>query len=173
MKMNTSAFHDPFLRLTKDVKCPLGLTPHDAARLQPGQSIPRTFEQIDDVEQKNYSKSEEYILAQGAAVGLADNGQCCHFWPGRVSRFVGFLMGSNENRASVKTRGSIVIKIEGTTNADRGKPVYCFGPNNLSLEKAPGAAEIGKIRYVQGNGLASVAFKRYDSDKPLNLSLKP
>lgn len=168
MKLNTTAFHDPFLRHIDDISCPLGLNPHEAARMQPGPGVARTFEQIRDTEQKEYPKSTDYVLAKGLAVGLNDNGMCCHFWPGRT-KFLGFLVGSNENRASVKTRGSIVLKLEGVTDEDISKPVYAEGPNSFSLNKSSHAAEIGKIRFVQGNGLAHIAFKRYDSDRPLSV----
>lgn len=172
MNKDKADFHDPFLRHIKDIKCPLGLTPHDAAKLQPGHSIARSFENIRDQEQKRYPKPDEYILSQGTACGLDDSENCVHFWAGRVPHFIGFLIGSSEREATVKTRGSIVLKIEGATDADRGKPVYCSGPNTFSLENSPGAAEIGRIRYVQDNSLAAVAFKRYDSEKPLNLSMR-
>jgi len=172
MKMNMSAFNDPFLRKPADIVAPVGMNKFDAAKLQPSKGTARTFEQIDDTEQKEYPKSEEEILAQGMAVGMANNGHCCHYWPGRVEKFLGFLVGSNETRATVKTRGSIVLKIDGATKQDRGKTVYCEGPNSFSLHKSAGAAEIGTIRHVEGNGQAAIAFRRFDSEKPLSLNVK-
>lgn len=165
------AFNDPFLLHISDIKCPLGMTAHDAAKMQPGPGIARTYEQIPDSEQKEYPKSPDFILAAGMAVGVSESGECGHFWANQGQKFVGFLVGSNDRRASVKTRGSIVLKLDGATEKDRGKPVYCTGPNSFSLKRSPGAAEIGIIRYVQGN-LAAVAFRRHDSDKPLSLGLK-
>lgn len=172
MRMNMSAFNDPFIRIAADIKCPMGMTPHDAAKLQPGKSIARTFEQVDDTEQREYPTSSEMILAQGAAVGLDDDGIAVHFFPGRTNRFIGFLIGSNEARATVKSRGSIVLKIENATLKDIGKPIFCSGPNSFSLHKSAGAAEIGAIRHVEGNGLSSITFRPTGDKKPLNLNVK-
>jgi hypothetical protein len=171
MQMNMKPFSDPFTRNVKDIKCPLGLSPFDAAKLQPGPSISRTYEQVRDEEQRDYPKQSDLILAAGCAVGLDDNGNAQHFYAGRIDHFIGFLSGQGEKRAAVKTRGSIVLEIKGVTTADRGKPVYCVGPNEFTLKKTAGAAEIGAVRYSQGNSRAAVAFRRYDSDKPLNLRL--
>lgn len=171
MQMNMKSFSDPFARNIKDIKCPLGLSPFDAAKLQPGPGISRTFEHVRDEEQKDYPKQKDLILACGCAVGLDDNNNAQHFYAGRIQRFIGFLKGQTENTAAVKTRGSIILKIKGATTEDRGKPVYCIGPNEFSLKKTSGAAEIGAVRYSQGNSRVAVAFRRYDSNKPLNLRL--
>ena len=172
VEMNMRVFQDPFLRHVRDINVPLGLTPHDAARMQPGPGFARTFELIADNEQREYPKSSDLILAGGAAVGIDENGICSHFWAGQGKKFVGFLTGSNENRAVVKTRGSIVLKLDSATQIDRGMPVYCTGPNSFSLKRSQGACEVGIVRYVQGNGRAAVAFRRHDSDKPLPVDLK-
>jgi hypothetical protein len=146
----------------------LGLNPHEAARLQPGRSIPRTFELISDTEQQEFAKPVDLILAKGAAVGLDEINECRHFWPGRGMRFLGFLVGQNENRAAVRTRASVVLKIKGARAEDRGAPVYAEGPNSFSLHKSAGAAEIGLVRFVQ-DGQTTVAFKRADDLRPLDL----
>lgn len=174
MKMNTSAFCDPFLRFAKNIKCPLGLSPFEAIRVQPGPSLQRTYEQTArEDEQRSYPKAADLILIQGAAVGLDEKGLCCHYWPG-VPCFTGFLVGQNEKSATVKTGGAVVLKIDGlrSTALDRGRPVFCNSPNSFSLEQAPGAAQIGVIRYVEGANRAAVAFRRYDSKKPLNVNIK-
>lgn len=166
-----AAFNDPFVRPASEIPCRLGETPHDASKRMPGKSITRTFEHISDSEQKDYPTSAEFILAQGCACGLDDLGNAVHFWPGRSSKFVGFILGTTTNRVAVRSRGSIVLKLDGATLADTGKPVFCSGPNSFSLTKSPGAAEIGRIRFIAGEGLASISFKRYDSEKPLNLKV--
>jgi hypothetical protein len=157
------------LRHVSEIEVPLGLTPHDAACLSPGPSLVRTFEFVADSEQKDYPKSGEYILCKGAAVGLDESGQCCHYAPGL--NFVGFLLGQTENRACVKTRDSIVLKIEGVSDEDQRQPVFCSGPNEFTLDRQQGAVEIGKIRFVE-NGLAIIAFRRFNDDRPLNLDVR-
>ena len=163
MEMNTSAFRDPFLRFTKEIKCPMGLSAFEAARLQPGPSLQRTYEQTPDSEneQRSYPKSEDHILTQGAACGLDEMGILCHYYPG-VRRFVGFLEGQDAQSATVKTGGSVVLKIDGLTSTavDRGRTVFCSAPNSFSLKQVPGAAEIGVIRHVEGANRAAVAFRR-------------
>jgi hypothetical protein len=169
--MNTAAFHDPFLRNARDIVCPTGLGPFDAAKITPGYGIMRTFEGIRDKEQRDYPKQSDLILAAGCAVGLDDGGNCQHFYAGRVKHFIGFLVGQTKNRAVVNTCGSVILKLDGVTSADMGKPVYCAGPNTFSLTRSHGAAEMGAIRFVESNGCAAVAFRRYDSDKPLCLKI--
>jgi hypothetical protein len=162
---------DPYLRNISEIEIPIGMTALDAAQRTPGPSLIRFYETVADKEQQDYPRLQNYILARGAAVGVDESGRCCHFWAGRELRFVGFLEGQAERRAVVKTRGSIVLHIAGVQDADRLKPVYCHGPNDFSLDKLPGAAEIGKIRYVQ-NGRAAVAFRREGDDRPLNLDVR-
>jgi hypothetical protein len=161
---------DIYLRHVDEIFCPLGLTPHDAAAIQPGPSIPRTFETVSDAEQKVYPKSNTSILAKGLPVGLDDAGECHHFYPGKGLRFCGFLTGQTAQQAAVKTRGSIVLRIDGVTDTDndRGKEVYCGGPNIFSLTQQKGGALIGQVRYVQ-NGRAAVAFRGVDDKRPPNL----
>lgn len=170
MQMNMKPFTDPFLRKAEDIKCPLGLTPFDAVRIQPGPGLARTFERVRDEEQRDYSKQSDLILSCGCAVGLDDDGNVQHYYAGRVGRFVGFLLAQTASRATVRTRGSIVLKVEGATADDRGAAVYCISPNEFTIKKVRGAAEIGVVRYEQG-GRFAVAFRRYDSEKPLDLRL--
>ena len=160
---------DPYLRKASDVKPPIGMTPLDYAKVSPARSLVRTFESIHDSELKDFPKSRDHILAKGAAVGLDDSGVCSHFAPGM--KFVGLLEGQSDTRAGVRTRGAVVLRIEGATDADRGRAVYCSGCNDFSLDKERGAEEVGKIRYVQ-SGRVAVAFRRFDDDRPLNLDIR-
>jgi len=162
---------DQYLRHVSEIDAPIGMTPHDAARHSPGPSLPRAFEEVRDREQCVYPKSEEYIFCRGAAIGVDEDGQAFHFSPELDHRFVGFLLADVGNRADVQTRGSVVLRIEGATDSDRGKAVYCAGVNSFTLCKGKGAAEIGKIRYVQ-DGKAAVAFRRQGDERPLNLDIQ-
>lgn len=171
-KENEIMKDDQYLRNVSEIKPPLGMTAYDFARVNPGPSLVRTYETVHGQEQGVFPKSREHLLCKGAAVGIDESGRCCHFWPELDLRFVGFLeQGCDETRAVVKTRGSVILKIEGATESDRGRAVYCLGPNSFTLAKVPGAAEIGKIRYVQGDR-AAVAFRREGDDRPLNLDLR-
>jgi len=161
--------HDNYLRHGSAIVPPIGMTPLDYAKVTPNRSLVRTFEMIHDTEQKDYPKSREHILAKGAACGLDDAGRCSHYQPGM--KFVGFMEGQSDIRAGIRTRGSVVLRIDGATDAYRGRPVYCSGCNSFTLEKQRGAVEIGRIRYVQG-GRAAVAFRRFDDDRPLNLDIR-
>lgn len=164
---------DPYLRLASEIVCPLGMTPLDAASIQPARtpSLVRTYENINDREEKDFPRSGDEIMAKGAAVGLDKAGYCRHFWPDKDLNFIGFLEGQTGNRAIVKTRGSVVLKIEDATDKDCGRPVYCLGPNSFILSNLPGTALIGAIRFVQVEGRAHVAFRRYNDTRPLILDI--
>lgn len=159
---------DPYMRHVSEIDTTWGTNAFDAALRLPGPSLLRTYECIDDTEQKDFPKSRNHVLCKGAAVGLDESGQCCHMVPGM--KFMGFLEAQTETRAGVRTRGSVVLQIEGVVDSDVKKPVYCSGANDFSLDKKRGSSEIGKIRYIQ-NGRAAVAFKRFDDDRPLSLDV--
>ena len=163
--------NDPYLRHISDVDVPIGMTPHDAAKRTGGPSLVRTFEQLRDREQRVYPKNQEYIFCKGASIGVDEDGQAFHFSQELDLRFVGFLLGDTGDRAEVLTRGSVILKIEGATDADRGAVVFCTGVNSFTLRKEKKAAEIGKIRYVQ-DGKAAVAFRRQGDERPLNLDIQ-
>jgi len=160
--------NDPFVRHIADIKAPLGMSPYDFAKRSGGPSLSRIFEMTNDSEQKEYVKPTELILCHGAAVGLDVSDRCQHMHPGL--NFLGFLEGQNENKAIVRTRGSIVLKIDGLIDADYGKAVFCDGPNSFTREKKRGSFEIGRIKNLQ-DGRATVAFRRYNDEKPLNLDI--
>lgn len=167
--MNCQKSSDPYLRHASDLKPPLGMSASDFARMTPGPSLARTFEMTRDEEQKDYPKSPKLILCRGAAIGLDESGTCTHMAPGL--KFLGFLESQNELRAGLRTRGSVLLTIPGATDKDRGKSICCDGPNSFSMGKKRGAAEIGKVRFVQ-NGKAAIAFRRYNDDRPLNLDVR-
>ena len=162
---------DPYLKHVSDIEVPLGMTAHDAARVSPGPKIVRTFELLADSEEKDFPKSADHILAKGAACGLDETGQCSHLSPD-FPTFCGFLEGSTADRATLKTRGSVILQIEGAEDErHRGEPVFCYGPSDFTLDQVRGSVEIGRIRFVQ-DGRVAVAFKRFDDSRPLNLSLR-
>jgi len=161
--------NDKYLRHVNEIDTPLGMSAYDAVRLSPGPSLVRHYETIDGAEQKDFKKNGDFVLAKGAAVGLDGGGDCCHFAPGL--KFVGFLEGNqNQGRCGVRTRGSVILKVEGATEADRKAPVYVNGPNDFSLERQGGAAEIGRIRFVQ-DGRAAVFFRSFNDNRPLILEV--
>lgn len=160
---------DPYLRRVSEMDTPCGMNVFDAAMRLPGPSLTRTYESIADTEQKDFQKLADFLLCKGAACGLDESGKCVHMRPG--IDFLGFLEGQNETKAGVRTRGSIMLRIEGLTDADVKKTVYCSGPNDFSLDKKRGSSECGKIRYVQ-NGRAAVAFRRFGDERPLSLDTR-
>ena len=172
------AQQDLYLRHTQDFKPRIGFTSLDESQATAGPSLNRTFERLPDPREEImhvFKRDPEEILCKGAACGLDAEGIARHFQLGLG--FLGFVERNVERYSSlitdgvcVKTRGAVNLKVEGATDEHRGKPVFCSGPNDFSLEKQRGAAEIGKIRYFQ-NGRASVAFRRFDDNRPLNLSL--
>ena len=161
---------DQYLRHIADVKSIPGMTAFDAAMRQPGPSIPRTYEILKGSEQTNFPKPQEVIMAQGAACGVDSGGMLRHFWPGQGLKWAGFLVAQTHDTGSVKTRGSIVLKVETATDENRRRPVYCYGPNEFSIENKPGSVEIGKIRFTQ-DGRSNVAFRREGDQRPLNLKI--
>lgn len=169
--MNLQAFQDPFLRRTDSIRPRPGCTVFDEIKLQPGPTIPRTFEHVADQKQQQLPKCQDEILTPGAAVGLDEKNVIKHFYKDRNLRFVGFLAGQTELIASVKVRGSILLRLEGVKPEDRGKPVYCSGPNEFSLTPGNGAAEVGVVRYQERDNFAAVSFRRFDDERPLNLKL--
>ena len=53
----------------------------------------------------------------------------------------------------------------------RGLSEYVSGPNSFSLNKVPGAGEIGAIRYFC-DGKAAIAFRRHDDERSLSLDVR-
>jgi hypothetical protein len=115
---------------------------------------------------QDFPKYPDHVLKKGAAIGIDESGKACHFQ--KAMKFIGFLEGQSETKAGVWVRGSAGLWVIGATDADRGKPVYCLGPNEFSLEQVRGSAEIGAIRFVQGNE-SFVFFRRHGDPKPLFL----
>jgi len=160
--------NDPFLTLIKDIKPRPGFSPLDEYRMSPRKSISRSYELVSFSEQIRWKSQEGVILCPGSAVGIDSDSCVCHFWPNLGLEFIGFLIASGDNReVAVKSRGSVILNLQ---EAQPGNSVFCCGPDTFSLTKSPGSAEIGKVRFCQGNR-AAVAFRRTGDERPLNLEI--
>ncbi len=168
--MNHAAFVDPFLRTTDGIlKTPNHIHPFDFVQSQPGKSLIRVYEYIPDRKQIDLPKYKNQILCKGSAVGVDQDNHVVHFYAGRGLRFCGFLEGQTADRAAIWVRGSVVLDIPGADDTKhRGAKVYCTAPNEFSLGHKRGAAEIGKIRFVQ-NGRSHVFFKQEEDNAPCYL----
>jgi hypothetical protein len=131
-------------------------------------SFPRDFLIMSDKEEKRFPKdfSEKYLA--GAAIGLDEKGIAHHFAPGL--KFVGFLIGCDDKHAVVRSRGVVMLRIEDADDDHRKRPVYVQGPNEFSLDETKGSCEMGRLYFVE-KYRSSVAFRRFDDPKPLNLEL--
>jgi len=162
---------DPYLRHTSDFTPPIGMTPLDQAKHSPGRCLARVYEHGEDRAQSSFAKRPEEILVAGACVGKdPEDGKCTHFTKGMP--FLGFLVGQTSDRAVVNTRGSLILSIVGVSEGDRGKPVFCTGPNSFSLRSSAGSQECGAVRHVAENGRAAVAFRSTGDCKPLDLDIR-
>lgn len=135
-------------------------------------SLTRTYELVQKTEQKDFRRKPREFLTKGAAAGADSTGLVSHFWPNKGLVFAGFVIDNylEVDKVCVKTRGSVVLRIPGSKETDRGKSVFTVGPDAFSLKESPGAIEIGKIRYCQGERCA-VAFRPTGDERPLDLSL--
>lgn len=165
---------DPYLRHTSDFPRRPGLSALDVAEKTPfAKSLSRCYETIyrGKREKLFYKKDSTYILQKGCAVGLDETGTAQHFKPGM--KFLGLVEGQDLDRVCVRTRDSVILRIPGTSDdTDRGRSVYCHGPNDFSLEPREGSAEIGQVRFVQGE-MVAVFFKKYNDDRPVDLVVVP
>lgn len=173
MNLSMKGFSDPYLRTTDEIKLRvLGLSLFDNLMREGGAEFPRMLS-CAGYESEHFKKYENQRLAKGAAVGIDENFKLAHFWLGRGLKFVGFLGDQSAEEAGVRTRGTITLHIPGVKADDRGKKVYCLGPNEFSLSHKTGAAEIGKIVYVDEdlNESAHVFHKRFDDERPEDLTI--
>ncbi len=171
---NVNQQADPYIQYTKDIKPRTGFSVLDEAKAT-GPSLPRIYEQIPDHEERRFNRNPETILCVGAAVGIDEAGEVHHFWADQGLRFLGFLVANSEKELVVKTRGAIILKIEGASEGGRGDKVFCSGPNTFTLRNI--GAEIGKVRHFQKNDpgdyridRGAVAFRSEGDETPLDLS---
>jgi len=159
--------NDPFLTLIKEIKPRPGFSPLDEYRMSPRKSITRSYELVNFSEQIRRKSLEGVILCAGAGCGLNSVNQVCHYWPGLNLDWLGFLIAIGDIEVAVKTRGSVILNLP---EARSGDSVFCSGPDSFSLTETPGSAQIGKVRFCQGNR-AAVAFRRSGDERPLNLEI--
>lgn len=161
---------DPYNLFVADVSSiPLGLDAFEASRGMPRKSINRSFEMVADQEEKKYRRSPLIIPAIGAAAGIGTDGLLVHYWAGWGLKFAGFVIACGGNNiVAVKTRGSVMLRLPG---AKLGQSVFGLGSNVFSLSQTPGAAEIGKVRFVEGSSRCAVAFRSEGDQRPLHLEL--
>lgn len=126
----------------------------------------RTYETTIEKEYLTFLKSEAVATAKGEAL-FEQNGMAVPF--SKDANFAGFVEGhySNGNVCAI-VRGSIVLKIPGSSDKDRGKPVYA-GENHFSFNPKDGPL-IGKVRHCEDERCA-IAFRRPDDTRPLNLDV--
>lgn len=169
--MNNQPFHDPYLRKTSDIKCRIGCTAVDEARLIPGPSLPRTYEVGGKRVYTKMCRDPEEILCRGAAAAIGPDGVVRHVNPHiREQQFVGFVEQNHDHDdVTIWTRGIVVLRIEGATEKNMLGKVYCNGPNSFNLSGY--GLLLGVIRYVQGDGVCSISFKRHDDPQPYDISI--
>lgn len=170
--MNGNTQKDPYLQLSSNFKTSPGMTPLDVAHRSPGPSLARVFEVIKDKETRVLRRDPEEILCKGAAAGQTSESEAVHhFAPGL--KFKGFVEGCiHPDLVVLKTRGSLLLKVLGATYRDRGKPVFCNGPNSFTLVAEDGSAEAGRIRYLTESGQAAVCFRAHGDERPLDLDVR-
>ena len=163
---------DPYLRLASDFETSPGLTPLDMAKRTGSPSLVRTYETIRDKETKTLRRDPNEILCKGAAAGQTSESEAVHhFAPGL--RFRGFVDACvDPDRVVLTSRGSVLLKVSGATDRDRGKVVHCHGPNSFTLVAEAGSAEVGMIRYLTEYGQAAVAFRAHGDERPLDLNVR-
>lgn len=169
--MGEDKIRDPYIVYAKDVKPRAGYSVLDEAKTMPRVSIARTYETIAGEEQGIFKRDPSTVLCPGAAIGRhRQTKTITHFSAGEDLDFLGFLIANGDKETAVRVRGSALLLIPDLTSEDIGRPVYCTGPNEFSLEKSRGAACIGGIRYIEGRR-AAVFFKRFDDERPLDLNI--
>lgn len=174
MNLSMKGFTDPFLRTTDGLeRSPvIGLSPFDYLMQKGGPEFPRMMS-VGGYENDHFKKYPNQRLAKGSAVSLDENHKLVHFWPGRGLRFVGFLNAQNADEGGVRVRGVVELPIEGVTEKHRGEKVFCSGPDLFHLDNRSGAACIGRVAHVREDkpGWANVFHKRFDDERPIDLTL--
>jgi hypothetical protein len=157
---------DPYLIIANSIKPRVGFTIIDEAKTILRKTIGRYFETRPDQEERKYRRNPLIIPNVGAAAGIDESGLLMHFWAGYGLRFIGFIISIGDDLVAVRTRGSVFLTLPG---AKPGQTVFCLGSNCFSLTPAPGAVEIGRVRFVEGKSRAAVAFKSEGDSRPLDL----
>jgi hypothetical protein len=130
-----------------------------------------------DHETRVYHRDPNYLLCAGSAVGVCDDNLVRHvqleFIQDQHQKFVGFLLANQPNdRAIVLTRGCYHLLVQGLENARQGMPIYTFGPNGFTTDKALGGIEIGVVNYrwADSRHRAAVLFRAHYDTKPFSFS---
>jgi hypothetical protein len=160
--------HDPYIRHTADIKPRAGFSHLQEYRATPGPSLVRRFEMVRDSEEKRFGRDQRTVLCKGAAVGIDAAGTVGHFRKGL--RWIGFLEGNSETEVAIRTRGVVILRIEGAGPADLGRSVFCGGPNTFGFSESLGPA-IGAVRFFQ-DGFTAVSFRREGDSRPLILETR-
>ncbi len=170
---------DPLVRRLSEYRepVPIGLTVFDVMKRGPGPSLARVRIMGTSAEraEQTFRTDPDELLCIGAAVGVCEDGLLRHFDPvNKPRKFVGFVIANERpGRCLIWTRGRTVLRVADIKASDVQKPVYAIGVNTFSLNSALKPArdsEIGRIVHLEGQvGLAVVAFKSADDDRPLDM----
>jgi len=151
---------------------PLGMSALDHYRRTPGASLPRTFEMIRDNEERTFQKSPDFFVTAGVVMGMGVDGLARPYEPGQTNEVLGILVGDTGNACTIKTRGSVILTLDGLDGLDHGKPVFVLGPDAFTLDGDLGGTEFGAIRYAESARRAAVAFRRSGDSRPLSLDVR-
>jgi len=165
---------DPYLLPVWNVKTPLGLSPVDC-RAGGRAILNRTKEMGVKTRQQTFKRDPNFLLCQGACAGISNDGIVRHLWPNfKPQNFVGIVeKNTGYDGVIIMTRGAIILRIPGVEKKHRGHPVYALDVNTFTLDQKKGGVLIGTVRHIRPDrpGCCSVAFKKYDNQKPLNLKV--
>ena len=176
---------DRFLRRLSEYRepVPIGLTVFDVMKRGPGPSLNRVriMGTSSERAEQTFRTDPDELLCIGATVGVSaragGDGLLRHFHPdNQPQKFVGFVIANERpGRCLVWTRGRTVLRVPDIKASDVQKPVYAIGVNTFSLNSALKPArdsEIGRIVHLEGQlGMAVVAFKSADDDRPLDIRI--
>lgn len=166
-------YYDPYLRRKKDYRPSPGLGFLDQARSTPGPVIPLNFELGESSYRvRSLARDPDEFLCSGACCGVDRHGVVRHLQPGLLG-FVGFVIANEqEDRVSVKDKIRVFIRIPESTDADRGKEVFAFGPAGPFSLNPSGGYRIGFLRFKEsGSDRCSVAVVDYNDDGPRDLRI--
>lgn len=128
---------------------------------------PRTYETGIQKKFQDFPVEDGFTAGKGGAL-FESGGKVGPYRDG--AQFAGFCEGTySPEKLCPMTRGSIVLRIPGASDRDRGRVVYASGENSFSLSGKKGCP-IGKIRHCESERCA-VAFKRTGDPEPLNLEV--
>ncbi len=141
---------DPWLRRVDELG-PLkpGLTAIDVFRRSPGKHISRTWVSSYGNAQQEYQVKRGDLLCSGAGLVIGNDGLARHVQPWHPGRFGGFCLSMLEgDRVEVKTKGGLFLRLLGVQSADRGRDVFCIGPDEFTLDPKMGGPLMGVIAVI-------------------------